>query len=107
MCGEDINYLRQWIRTFNLMEGANGNIGTLSNLFIVASQAHVIHSGNRKELNNILDLACERFAGNLSENFGETSIGHKLMLSDLRSRFFTFSLDIKDNVIILRRVLRT
>lgn len=96
MRGEDINYLRQWIRTFNLMENDNGNLGSLSNLFIVASQAHVIHNGNQQELSSILDLACERFAGNLSDNFWETSIGHQLSQKDLRSRFFTFSIDIED-----------
>lgn len=94
MRGEDINYLRQWIRTFNLMESDNRNMESLSNLFIVASQAHVIHSGNRQELSNILDLACERFVGNLSDNFWETSIGRQLTPNNLRSRFFTFSIDI-------------
>lgn len=94
MRGEDINYLRQWIRTFNLMESDNRNMESLSNLFIVASQAHVIHSGNRQELSNILDLACERFVGNLSDNFWETSMGRQLTPNNLRSRFFTFSIDI-------------
>lgn len=96
MRGEDINYLRQWIRTFNLVENANGNMEPLSNLFIVASQAHVIHNGNRKELSNILNLACERFAGTLSDDFWELSKDCKLTYEDLRARFFTFSIDIDD-----------
>lgn len=96
MRGEDINYLRQWIRTFNFVERADGSMKALSNLFIVASQAHVIHNGNKQELNDILDSACERFTKNLSDNFWESMKGCKPTHNDLRSRFFTFSIDIKN-----------
>ena len=97
MRDEDINYLREWIKTFNLADGGDNATEPLSNLFIVASQAHTVSYGNRDELKyNVLDKGCERFLYGLSDEFWETFVGQKLTYDDFRARFFTFTMDIMD-----------
>ena len=113
MRDEDIQYLHQAIKNLNVIESKenkrfivteDGTIFTdkqippLSNLFIVASQAHTVDQGNEISLRNILDKGCERFEKTITENFwtDRQSISGYLYTHDIfRSRFFTYSIDIE------------
>lgn len=72
----------------------------LSNLFVVASQAHTVNNGNRVQLTEILDVGCKNLLKTLPagywDNRSEVS-GHAYSTdgqSELRSRFFTYTIDI-------------
>ncbi len=82
MRSEDIAYIKEMLPKVG---GAAEN--SLSNLFIVASQAHIVN--NKVELNTILDEGCSRLEKALTESFwrdGRTP-------ETLRKRFFTYSTD--------------
>lgn len=66
MRSEDIAYIREAIPA--LPEYNDPQIPPLGNLFIVASQAHVIEGGEQ-ELDTILRYGCERFQKSLTDDF--------------------------------------
>lgn len=70
MRSEDISYIKDAIPSLSDIQSC-GKVGIkpLANLFIVASQAHVIDHGNQTELNNILASGCERFEKSLTDGF--------------------------------------
>ncbi|KLU64453.1 GTP-binding protein EngB [Desulfosporosinus acididurans] len=96
---EDIQYIKESISSLNIIEQSSEvDIPPLSNLFIVASQAHTVSNGNVTSLNDILDLGCERFEKTLPEGYwarrssvSKKSYGHDV----LKSRFFTYTTDIE------------
>ena len=95
---EDVNYIKQAIRTLKAVERKNNSIKPLSNLFIVASQAHVIQHGNLNELNNILDKGCKRFYNQITDKFWknrEQVSGCQYTDEIFRSRFFAYTTDIE------------
>ena len=70
MRSEDISYLREAISSLNdIRSDGEAEIKPLENLFVVASQAHVIDHGNREELNEILTEGCERLERTLTDGF--------------------------------------
>lgn len=70
MRSEDIIYIKEAIPTLADIQSCDeAEIKPLANLFIVASQAHVIDNGNQEELNNILIAGCERFEKSLTDDF--------------------------------------
>lgn len=72
MRSEDISYVKDAIPSLaDIQSCGDAELNPLANLFIVASQAHVIDHGNIGELNNILNAGCERFEKSLSEGFWE------------------------------------
>ncbi len=87
MRNEDILYLQNAIKDIN-----HTNAEPLSNLFVVASQAHCIDNGNVEALKTILVDGCERFERTLPDN---SWIKEYCSHEKIRSRFFTYSLDIK------------
>lgn len=100
---EDITYLKRNIHELPIWEKKGENeLPPLSNLFIVASQAHTVDSGNRVRLKEILDVGCTNFMKTLSDEYwadrqeqsgyNYTENGYK----ELRSRFFSYTVDIKD-----------
>lgn len=98
MRDEDIQYLKEAIPSLNIIEANKEyNIEPLSNLFIVASQAHTVDKGNSMSLQSILDKGCERFERTLSDGFWrrrkEVS-GYDYNHDIFRSRFFTYTSDI-------------
>lgn len=89
MRGEDISYVKDSISSLADVEDYNGieKIKPLANLFIVASQAHVIDNGNVNQLNTILEAGCERFEKSLTEGFWEDRKRPELLLD----RFYTYT----------------
>lgn len=71
----------------------------LENLFVVATQAHIINNGNQEEINKILDRGSARFYNTLPETFWSerqsSSNESNYTESDLRKRFFSYTTDIK------------
>lgn len=68
MRSEDISYLKDAIPSLaDIQSCGKAELKPLANLFIVASQAHVIDHGNLKELDSILAAGCERFERSLTE----------------------------------------
>lgn len=98
MRDEDILYLREAITMLPVIENKENDIEPLSNLFIVASQAHTVDGGNTESLNTILDKGCERFERTITDNFWnhrEKMTGRKYSHDIFRSRFFTYTNDIE------------
>ena len=70
MRSEDISYVKDAIPSLaDIQACGEAELKPLANLFVVASQAHVIDHGNMEELNNILTAGCERFEKSLTEGF--------------------------------------
>ncbi len=95
--GNDIEFLKSVLNTLPAVEHESNGRNPLSNLYIVASQAHVIHRGNRAELNRIMDEGAKRLYSQVPEEiWGNRSemTGLSYSLETLRSRFFTYTKDI-------------
>ena len=97
---EDITYLKENIRCLSVWENKkNNNLKPFSNLFIVASQAHTVANGNKKELKNILLKGSENFTKVLSNDYwkrrSEIS-GYNYGINELNTRFFTYTTDIPE-----------
>lgn len=99
MRDEDIQYLHYAIKNLNIIETKEDkSIPPLSNLFIVASQAHTVDQGNGISLKSILDKGCKRFEKTITENFWsdrESATGYVYTHDIFRSRFYTYSTDIE------------
>lgn len=95
---EDIEYLKQNVRNLPVWEKKGKNdISPLSNLFIVASQAHTVCQGNELELNNILTKGCENFLKTLSTEYWvsrKNTSGYDYSAKVVNERFFTYTTDI-------------
>ena len=100
---EDITYLKRNIAELPVWEKKGTNaLRPLSNLFIVASQAHTINNGNREQLKNILDVGCQNLLKTLSKEYwcarqqmSEYTYSPNGQ-DELRSRFFAYTTDIPD-----------
>lgn len=99
---EDITYLKENIRNLPVWEERGKNkLEPLSNLFIVASQAHTVNNGNRRDLLDILSKGCENFSKTLGADYWYDRIyksGYNVDFSKtiLPKRFFTYTTDIPD-----------
>jgi len=97
--GNDIEFLKNVLNSLPAHEHKDNGAEPLSNLFIVGSQAHVIHKGNKVELKRILDEGSKRLFSQIPEeiwvNRSEIT-GFEYSLEELRSRFFTYTKDIED-----------
>ena len=102
----DIDYLRECLNSLKPIERNGENeLGKLSNLFIIASQAGAVNNGNSSQLNEILDLRCKAFCDGyelaasmsgsktLLPNRTEQT-GYEYSEADFRERFFTYEKDI-------------
>lgn len=100
---EDITYLKRNISELPVWEDRGSNaLSPLSNLFIVASQAHTVNNGNRAQLAEILDVGCKNLLKTLPSGYWiereklsgyvYSDLGH----TELRSRFFAYTIDIPD-----------
>lgn len=70
----------------------NKSLRPLSNLYVVASQAHIINNGSMVQLNRILDEGVCRFNKTLSPNYW-SKFGQDVDSATFRKRFFTYSTD--------------
>ena len=96
---DDVVYLKGGISNLMPIENQdNPDIHKLSNLFVVATQAHIIDNGNQEELNTILNRGSARFFNTLPEEFWndrQAISGCTYTESDFRKRFFSYTTDIK------------
>lgn len=99
MRSEDIAYLKRMITELPAWEKKGGNtLKPLSNLFIIASQAYLVASGNQEQLKEILDAGCANLLKELPNGYWanrEKLSGYAYGdsgASELRSRFFTYSI---------------
>lgn len=92
MRGDDINWLQGELPNLAPVVLNNKHLKSLSNLYIVASQAHTVSNGSMEALNTILTKGAERFEQTLSPNYWE-NLGQKTTSKDFRKRFFTYSTD--------------
>ncbi len=99
---EDITYLKENVRNLPVWEEKEGNdLKPLSNLFVVASQAHTVNNGNREQLTYILRVGCENFSKALGDGYWNNRAemsGYKVDYSAavLPRRFFTYTTDIPE-----------
>lgn len=100
---EDITYLKRNISGLPCWEKRGENsLNPLSNLFIVASQAHTVSNGNRAQLKEILDIGCANLLKTIPEDYWisrEETSGYSYDnngYNELRSRFFAYTVDIPD-----------
>ncbi len=97
--GEGIEYLKETINSLNTIENNKENaLKPLSNLFIIASHAHTVDSGNVDSLTNILDSGCSRFFKTLPKGYfmyKSSLSGYSYNFDVVRSRFFTYTTDIE------------
>lgn len=93
---EDAVYLKKSIEQLPVLEGKK-NFTVLSNLFVVATQAHVINNGDEKEIKHILDCGSERFCRTLPENYWTTRTNKndisEYSQENIRKRFFSYTTD--------------
>jgi hypothetical protein len=111
---EDITYLKRNISELPVWEKNNKNeLLPLSNLFVVASQAHNVNSGNREQLKGILDTGCSNLLKTLSDGYwynrqnASGYAGKDYGRNKLRSRFFTYTTDILDLCTKFNKALKT
>ena len=95
---EDIEYLKQNVRNLPIWEHKGENeVKPLSNLFVVASQAHTVCQGNEIKLKNILEKGYENFSKTLSKDYwsSRTKVsGYSYSANVVGDRFFTYTTDI-------------
>lgn len=95
MRSEDISYVKDAVPSLaDIQSCGDAELKPLANLFVVASQAHVIDHGNMEELNNILSAGCERFEKSLTEGFWDD----RRKPENLLDRFYYYT----SNTAILR-----
>lgn len=95
MRGEDIAWLQGELPNLAPIALNNSSLKPLSNLYIVASQAHTVSNGAIKELDVILNEGSKRFEKTITENYW-TNFGQEVKNEDFRNRFFTYSTDQED-----------
>ena len=92
MQAEDIAYLQNGLPNLASITLNNKSLKPLSNIYIVASQAHIVNNGSVIQLNRILDEAVYRFDKSLSPNYW-SNLGQDINSATFRKRFFTYSTD--------------
>ena len=98
---EDITYLKENIRNLPVWEERGKNdLKPLSNLFVVASQAHNVCNGNITQLTNILQKGYENFCKTLAPEYWDKrkeisryNTGNYYSKA-LAQRFYTYTTDI-------------
>lgn len=100
---EDIIYLKRNISELPIWEKKDENsLQPLSNLFVIASQAHTVSNGNKVQLKEILDVGCANLLKTLPDGYWanrEKVSGYTYAdngFNELRSRFFAYTVDIQD-----------
>lgn len=88
MNGGDFSSLKTALKT---LAPIGKNATPLSNLYVVATQGHLVEHGNPDTLNQILNNGCKRFIRTLTDFFWEE---HNCETKDLYHRFFTYTTDI-------------
>lgn len=97
---EDVEYLKQALNVLPIIEKIDcNNFSPLGNLFVVASQSHIVNNGNRKELEKILNNGAERLFTVIADDVWKEKqeiSGYSYTEHVLRDRFFTYTTDIKN-----------
>lgn len=88
----DITWLQNELPNLGSIALNNKSLSPLSNLYVVASQAHIINNGSMIQLSRILDEGVCRFNKTLSPNYW-SKFGQNVDSATFRKRFFTYSTD--------------
>ncbi len=95
---EDITYLKENVRNLPVWEKKGENeLKVLSNLFIVASQAHNVSNGSRQDLDKILLDRSTAFTESLTTEYWSKRkeiSGYPITNATILKRFFTYTTDI-------------
>ena len=98
---EDITYLKENVRNLPVWEKkGNNDLKPLSNLFVVASQAHTVDNGNHNKLTNILKKGYENFCKTLADEYWDNRKEKSGYITEncyekiLAQRFYTYTTDI-------------
>lgn len=94
----DIEFLKSTLNYLPVLENDNNNIEPLGNLFVLASQAHVVDRGDKNQLTKILDAGCSRLYKQIPAETWENKNQISELVYDestLRKRFFTYTTDIE------------
>lgn len=94
MRAEDIAWLQNELPNLNPIS-LNSSLKPLSNLYIVASQAHTVNHGSISQLDYILTQGAKRFEATTTPDYW-SKFGQKVDLETFHKRFFTYSTDQKD-----------
>lgn len=99
MRGNDIEYIKSNLYALPIIEDKEQNNNPLGNLFVVASQAHVVNKGNREHLEQILDQGAQRLYSQIPNevwDYRTEVTGMSYKEETVRNRFFTYTKDIED-----------
>lgn len=98
---EDITYLKENVRNLPIWEKKDDNdLKPLSNLYVVASQAHTVSNGSKIQLSNILKKGYENFCKTISKEYWQVRQKESgYVVEDynqeiFKKRFFTYTTDI-------------
>ena len=98
---EDITYLKENVRNLPVWEKKDDNdLKPLSNLYVVASQAHTVSNGSKIQLSNILKKGYENFCKTISKEYWQARQKESGYIVEdynqevLKKRFFTYTTDI-------------
>ena len=98
MTEEDTLFLKNGIQHVGCPENKTDNtLSPLCNIYVVATQAHIINNGNSDQLEKIINSGCDRFYSTITDRLWDDRkeySGHSYSKDDLRKRFFTYSTDI-------------
>lgn len=96
----DFSYLKDALQSLSVLERSDKpEIPPLANVFVVATQAHVINNGNQNKLHEILVSGCDRFYGTITQKFwnDRTAVSGISYTKELFARrFFAYTTDIPD-----------
>lgn len=94
-----LEYAKNVIKVLKPIENKDNNLDPLSNLFIVASQAHIVSKYKDNNINTILTGGSKRLFGQIPiEEWKTKSLitGYEYTCEMLEKRFFTYSTDSKE-----------
>lgn len=98
MRGDEIEYLKESIHTLSVIENKkNNDLDPLCNLFIVASQAHVINDQDATKVKCVLDKGAKRVLKTFPQTYWnerESITGYKYDDDVFRNRFFSYTTDV-------------
>ncbi len=110
---QDIAYLKNSVSLLPVWENAGENsLNPLCNLFVVATQAHMVNNGNRVLLEEILDNGCRSLMKMLPDGYWMkrqklSGYPYGAYTSDeMRARFFAYTVDIPEICIPFEEALR-
>lgn len=92
--GTDIEFIKAALAPLKPLESKKNGLPSLSNFFMVASQAHTVNNGSRQELQQILTTNATRLYKEIPQEvwkMREKQSDIPITVQDLANRFFTYT----------------